>query len=101
MKKLIFVLAFYSALSQAQSYSYSGTYTKGGSVPVETTGRTTTYTDQYGRPQGYANTYGSTTYYSDKNGNRTGSATTYTAPVSGAVMPTYDPYLIAPSSPIK
>jgi len=101
MKKLIFVLAFYSALSQAQSYNYSGTYTKTTPAPIESAGRTTVYTDKYGRPTGYANTYGSTTYYADKYGTPKGSATTYGAPVSGAISPTYDPYLVAPSSPIK
>lgn len=101
MKKLIFVLAFYSALSQAQVYNYSGTYTKTTPTPVETTGSSTTYTDKYGRPTGYANTYGSTTYYADKNGNSTGSATTYTAPVGGSVSPSYDPYLVAPARPLK
>jgi len=100
MKKLLFVVAFYSALSQAQVYNYSQTYTKTIPAPTQITNGTTTYVDRFGRPQGYANTYGQTTYYADKYGRPTGSSTS-TGSVGGAISPTYDPYLIAPHSPLK
>lgn len=87
-------LLLWSFVANAQTTYYNNQY----GLPqgsAQTYGNTTYYTDQYGRQQGSAQTYGNTTYYYDQYGRQQGSAQTYgnAYGTTQQTQPTWDPYL--------